>query len=57
MTEETLKIRYNVSSTIDSTLDDDLKKLAEKYNFKWLGQGVTIRTMERDISFIREKNK
>ena len=49
---ETLKIYY--SEELNMKMDKEFRKVAEKYNYEWLGQGTDLTTGTRDISFVKE---
>lgn len=50
---ETLKVVYicRDKGNINQYFDKEVRELAKKYGIKWYGQGMTLETGERDISF------
>lgn len=54
--KEKLKITYKIKNYLDNELERDIKKIAEKHKFVFLGSGFNNITEERDYNFERITN-
>ena len=51
-TKHLLTIYYD--EELNMKMDKEFQKVAEKYNYEWIGQGTDLTTGIRDISFEKE---